>query len=139
MTPMFVPFVLGSHIGDPVFAPGDRLVIDLLAVGSGLTFGPALGHFYARNGELAWKGIGLRAAGSVGAPFLFATSIFNGVGLAVAAIATAIVTVGSAAYDIARASDAARQYNERWGAQAQLAPAVGPNGEQAGLTLQVQL
>lgn len=135
MTPMFVPVLLGSHIGDPVFAPGDRLVIDLIAAGSELTFGPALGHFYSRKGEWAWKGIDLRTEGSVGAPFLFAARIFNGIGRAAAAITTAIVTVGSAACDIARASDAACRYDERWGPQAQLAPTVGPNGKQAGLSL----
>lgn len=139
VTPMLVPFVLGPRIGGPVFSPGRRLVIGVVSVGSGLTFGPALGHFYAGNGARAWTGIGLRAVGSLVSPVLFVASIFNGVGLAIAAVAGTLITVGSAAYDIGKASNSARQYNGRSGAQAQLAPIVGPEGDEVGLSLRVQL
>lgn len=48
------------------------------------------------------------------------------------------VVAASALYDIATAPRAARDYKEDHGIQARLVPAVGPGGEQVGLTLRVR-
>ncbi len=105
-------------------------------LGLGLVFGPATGHFYAKNYSQAFWGIGIRT----GAPLLMGGLIGSGGELDDAIMAALIggsIAAVSAIYDMATADNAARKYNERHASSVRVAPTVGPQGEQVGLSLQV--
>lgn len=131
--------------------------------GTGLIAGPAVGHFYAGNSGQAWTGIGIRSgafltAGAGYALILSATlpavpekpgettdpGDFRQLGEwaeptgTVLLVAGITVLLGSAAYDIATVRGAVRDYNRNRTVQARVTPAVGPRGEQIGLSLQLQ-
>jgi hypothetical protein len=127
--------------------------------GTGLVAGPAAGHFYAGNARQAWTGIAIRSGAYLTAglgmglvwgstqptgfkdypdggydpdPPLGDGARKAGIALTVAGMAALL---GSASYDIATAWDAAKEHNRVQEVQAQVAPAVGPRGEQVGLSL----
>jgi len=109
----------------------------------GAFIGPSLGHFYAENTSQALTGIGIRLGGgalgvlgygAVLSAILEENSGGGGVALLLVGGLTGLVSAG---YDIFTADDAARDYNEAHGLNAQVAPTVGPRGEQAGLALRV--
>lgn len=112
---------------------------------TGIFIGPSVGHFYADNASQALTGIGIRLGGGAlgilgflsaldaslegnsdygGAAFLY------GIG--------GLTVLISGGYDIFTADDAARDYNEVHGLKARVGPAVGSQGEQVGLSLQIQ-
>jgi len=105
-------------------------------LGVGLVFGPATGHVYAENYSQAFWGIGIR----IGAPLLMGSLIGSSGELddmITAAFIGGSIAAVSAIYDMATADNAARKYNERRASNVHVAPTVGPQGEQVGLTLQL--
>lgn len=139
-TPMFVPFDLGPRGGDPVFSPGRRLVIGVVSVGLGLTFGPALGHFYAEHPKTARRGIYVRT-GIVVASASFALMTFDSGRYSTANVLGfgAIAMTGHAIYDIIRAARSARQYNEGRGTPVCVSPTANLRSRQVGFSLHVQV
>lgn len=130
--------------------------------GTGLIAGPAAGHFYAGNGGQAWIGIGIRSGAllttGIGMALVWGSTQPTGFkddpgggtnpdpplgdGAGKAGIALAVVgaaaLLGSATYDIVTASGAAKKYNRSREVKAQVTPAVGPQGEQVGLSVRVR-
>ena len=139
--------------GRAVWYSAGATVLLAPAFGAGIIVGPAAGHFYAGNSERAWKGIGTRA-GAAAAPILLAEAAtlggndgaaegFQGLGVFLLSGAVAVGVIGySAIRDIATADDSAREYNRAHGptsANLRVAPTIGgPQGEQVGLTMQVE-
>jgi hypothetical protein len=130
--------------------------------GAGLVAGPAAGHFYAGNDEQAWSGIGVRGGalltagigwglvlgstqptgfmGDPGGGYNPSPPLGDGArkaGIALISVGVAAL-LGSGAYDIATAWGAAKEYNRSRKVKAQVTPAVGPRGEQVGLSLRFQ-
>ena len=110
----------------------------------GLSLGPSLGNYYAENRRRVKRGLKIRGIGAsitgVGMVLMLG-AVFGGekaetVALWVTGAGFGTVA-GGAAYDIVTAWDSATDYNEAHGLSAELAPAVGPRGEQVGLALQV--
>jgi len=139
--------------GRAVWYSAGATVLLAPAFGVGIIAGPAAGHFYAGNSERAWKGIGLRA-GTAAAPVLLAWAAtlggndgaaegYQGLGVFLLSGAVAVGVIGySTIRDIATADNSAHEYNRTRGptsASLRVAPAIGgPQGEQVGLTVQVQ-
>ncbi len=112
---------------------------------AGTLVGPSVGHFYAENISQALTGMGLRLGGGAlgvlgGAAVLDAAlgGDSSGEGGAALFLAGGLTILISGGYDIFTADDAARDYNEAHGLKAHAGPAVGPQGEQLGLSLKVQ-
>lgn len=133
-----VPVVLGAGMDKE----RDNIRIPLWTFGA--LIGPSLGHFYAENTTQALTGIGLRLGGSALGVLGFGAALSaslegdgGGGGSALLLIGGLTVLV-SGGYDIFTAGGAARDYNETYGLKAHVGPAVGPKGEQVGLSLQVQ-
>lgn len=108
--------------------------------GIGIIVGPSFGHFYANDYSRAWGGIawrtgGLLLAGTLGLAGLATTSDAAVLGAGLAFIGV----LGHALHDIVTAWNSAKEYNESHDVSAQVAPTVGPQGEQVGLSLSVQL
>jgi hypothetical protein len=130
--------------------------------GTGLIAGPAAGHFYAGNSRQAWAGIGIRSGAFLTAglgmgliwgstqptgfkgdpdgeydptPPFGDRAMTAGVVLFSAGIAALL---GSATYDIATVRGATKEQNRSRAVQAQVTPAVGPRGEQVGLSLRLR-
>jgi hypothetical protein len=130
-----VPTVVGAKAGDA------ELGATLVFLGLGL--GPSLGHLYAENTDRALVGIGIRVGGgALGA--LGAAAALNSIldedsggGAGSLLLIGGLTVLMSGGYDIYTAGDAAREYNAAHGLNAQVAPTVGPRGEQVGLALQV--
>lgn len=139
--------------GRAVWYSAGATVLLAPAFGAGIIVGPAAGHFYAGNSGRAWKGIGVRV-GTAAAPLLLAGATtlggndgaaegFQGLGVFLLSGAVAVGVIAySAIRDIATADDSARKYNRTHGptsANLRVAPTIGgPQGEQVGLTMQVQ-
>ena len=124
------------------FAVDTRDKAGLWAVG--LSLGPSLGNYYAENRRRVKRGLKIRGIGAsitgVGMVLMLG-AVFGGekaetVALWVTGAGFGTVA-GGAAYDIVTAWDSATDYNEVHGLSAELAPTVGPRGEQVGLALQV--
>lgn len=112
-------------------------VLLLPAGGVGVVIGPAVGHFYAANSQQARAGIAIRTggAGAVGIGGVWALGAPRvGWGLLTGG---ALVVAGSALYDIVTAPRSAHEYNKDHSLSAQVAPTVGPRGEQVGLALRI--
>lgn len=133
-----VPVVLGAGMDKE----RDNIRIPLWTFG--VLVGPSLGHFYAENTTQALTGIGLRLGGSAlgvlgfGAALTASLEGSGGGGGAALLLLGGLTVLGSGGYDIFPAGGAARDYNETHGLKAHVGPAVGPQGEQVGLSLQVQ-
>ncbi|GEM_PF-1731999 len=130
-----VPTVVGASASNSGFG------VTLLLLGVG--FGPSVGHLYAENTDQALVGMGIRvgggALGALGAAAALDSILdedSGGEGGALLLVGGLTVLL-SGAYDIFTAGDAAHEYNVAHGLNAQVAPTVGPRGEQAGLTLRV--
>lgn len=105
----------------------------------GIFVGPSLGHFYAENNGQAWGGILIRGGSAALGLWGNWIRIFEDSGRGKALVATgALGFAGSLLYDIATAYSAAQDYNQAHGPKARVMPKVGPQGRQAGLSLQVQ-
>lgn len=105
-------------------------------------FGPAVGHFYAEDDAQAWRGIGLRVGGfgvdcGFGIVGLGQASVGAHTSGLTAADVTLTVVAIQALYDVVTARHSAKEYSESLDLSARVTPAVGPQGEQAGLALQV--
>jgi hypothetical protein len=109
---------------------------------AGIFIGPSVGHFYAENTSQALTGIGLRVGGSallvLGAGAAVNSGGSSGGSGSGVLLVGGLLGLVSAGYDIFTADDAARDYNEAHGLKSRVAPAVGPQGEQMGFSLQVQ-
>lgn len=138
--------VLAASYPDP--PPRDWELYLLRATGGllffgGWTVGPSLGHFYAEAPGRAWTGIGIRTTGLavsvLGQAWYRArtTRADREDGASLLGILGAVLTTGSAAYDILRAPQSARDFNRKNNVHVQVAPTVHPSGEQAGLSLRV--
>jgi hypothetical protein len=126
-----VPVVLGAGMNKEM----DDVRVPLLA--AGILVGPSAGHFYAENTTQALTGIGLRLGGvAIGFRGLLENPLGEGGEGLILVGGLTILTSG--VYDIFTAGGAARDYNETHGLKAHVGPAVGPQGEQVGLSLQVQ-
>lgn len=131
----------GSESGGGLLSSGSEG--QLLAIGTGLVVGPALSHFYAENHTRALSGIGLRVGGSALSALGFIGAVAaslegsGGGGATLLFLTGGLTTLTSAGYDIFTADDAARDHNEAHGLNTQVAPTVGPSGEQVGLSLRV--
>ena len=101
----------------------------------GAFIGPSLGHFYADNTSHALTGISIRLGGGALGVLGFGVALNaslegnSGGGGTALFYAGALTDLVSAGYDIFKADDAAREYNEAHGLNAQVAPTVGPRGE----------
>jgi hypothetical protein len=133
-----VPVVLGAAVDKE----RDDVRVPLWI--AGILVGPSVGHFYAENISQALTGMGLRLGGGAlgvlgGAAVLDAAlgGDSSGEGGAALILAGGLTILISGGYDIFTADDAAREYNAAHGLNAQVAPTVGPCGEQAGLALRV--
>ncbi len=105
--------------------------------GVGLVIGPSFGHFYAENTGQGWTGIAIRT-GSVGLVGVGSILALGGKKSGWNAMVLGVLGGGaSAIYDIVTAPGAATDYNEAHNLSAQVAPTVGPRGEQAGLALRI--
>lgn len=103
--------------------------------GLGLVVGPSFGHFYAGNSQGAWTGIAIRSGGfgTIGVGSLLALG-GKSIGWTLMALSTLVIG-GSAIYDVVTAWHSTKDYNESYDVSAQVAPTVGPQGEQIGLSL----
>ena len=139
-------YSLGGTLVPVAFGAGmdrerDNIRIPLWIFGAFM--GPSLGHFYAENTSQALIGIGIRlgggALGALGFGAALSASLEgnSGGGGAVLLLVGGLTGLVSMGYDIFTADDAARDYNEAHGLNAQVAPTVGPRGEQVGLALRV--
>lgn len=105
-------------------------------------FGPSVGHFYAGDAEQAWRGIRLRLGGfGVAGGFLVLHVIQvhgdgNGWGADAAEVTVNLIAI-QALYDIITAWHSAKEFNESHDLRAQVAPTVGSQGKQAGLSVRV--
>lgn len=130
-----LPTAAGMNVGDA----GAGVVLVLLGAG----LGPSIGHLYAGNNDQALVGIGLRVGGGALGTLGFASALNASLEGQDAGGSGALFLVGgltvliSGVYDIFTADNAAREYNEAHGLNAQMTPTVGPRGEQAGLALRV--
>jgi len=135
----------------------------LAPFGVGLIAGPSVGHFYGGNSGQAWTGIGIRSGAfltaGTGYTLILSATVpavpeepgettdpgdFRRLGEwaeptgTVLLVAGITVLLGSAVYDIATVRDAVRDYNQNRTVQARVTPAVGLQGEQIGLSIQLQ-
>jgi hypothetical protein len=108
-----VPVLIStSEAFGPSSGPGDGEGAALMFLGA-VIIGPSLGHFYAKNPNRAFRGIGLRSLAVVG---LVGAIAANWNGESNEGIAFGIASLGLGAgvmiWDIASAPDSARDHNE---------------------------
>lgn len=110
----------------------------------GLGLGPSLGNCYAENRRRVKRGLKIRGIGAsvmgtgmvLGVASVFGGERAKNAALGVMGVGLGTV-VGGAVYDIATAPLSAKEFNEAHDLTAQVAPTVGPRGDQKALALRV--
>jgi hypothetical protein len=128
-----------------LYSASGTVLLSFILVGP--IVGPAFGHFYAGDNTQAWRGIALRGGGAVlslGFGIAHLGSMQTGGGSDAAEDGTLLGAkvalwgvFAHAVYDTITAWHSAKEYNESHDVRAQVAPTVGPRGEQVGVTLRV--